>query len=1756
MITSEQRANWLKCLTLTLCSSLSYSLTSIYHSEGTRKELGEPTDSLGGVGSARACIRQHSLDTDSTWESSELDEGNEVGVVQLKDGLLDKADSSGGRSELFALESVDLQSNGKGLLSLPSPLRPPPIGQASSTERGGSNSSSLELAQGHTDGENYEQASGGASKLAIEGIERLGVNLASNSELDANSEQARELKQQSHHQHQQQQQQQLQQEVDAISLKSETPSVGEQKAFDRRKVDVESAKDLHNEDNFCNRPFKFSAHLPPPLQIIDKDDRGNDRNNNDDSNSIIIEQRQAKAEQAVGRREERELLSEDGTEALVESLVNDDASLAALLAIQGPNREQVVGVGAKSTADSQLDLEPQARPIAPETMATVAMSARETRKLDEADAQFLKAMSHIKIKANEQNPPSQQPSPKCISDQETLDGSENEAQKRLSAYENVDSADTDLLATVTDRYKTSPPAGNKRHWRRPLELPKKPAHLLLQRAEIQDISDNSGLRCSPPGSPSVWSLNDTADNIRFTPTSTTSKGVLIMKDDTKTQTQTKSTENEEEEAPAKPKRKLVSMLSIIQDPNDNLMVAGAASAQNPPKDPSELAQADEKGQPVQTSPHSLAPFSRRDSTFSFTADDNNSDSDSSYAAAAINRQRLINKFEPISLTKQTNNDQKRTKFPAFNDGKSAISSALGGGESLVKRLARNFDQTVQTSNQRIPKQIEPTSMLSVDEDPRSESSWYDAKSAEPLDEAEVAEFLQDFDTAPADRKPSESPRILHQAKDDNRPLTVAELSTTSEVGSISTGADPFVTVAESTLSNDQACNGPPRRQVSNESSNEDENTLNDDGVEQFGDEEDEACKDELALDVTAVVGDNNDLSSSYRTTSADSATPGSNHLDVEQSMQEQGKDNNHARYIPSDMLDAEGRVDSIACESDAREAVVLRAETNSPNLHKLAQIVSKPDHDDHGSSISKTASHSPEQKASPSVEIPVGSQIIDNQFKNSLNHIIARRSPASQIGGQQQAASTSPGKTGTAELIDANAAMTNKSSLKPTKLSKDDPPSIHKELKGLSKFYYAILGHGKRRKKNKTSLNKSSDVKSKTISEDLIHSSSSSSSSSSTSSPLSSSNPSAATSDDEEVTGTTSDKAAERKKDKRARKCSKLYQELEKILATRLAREQTKLDAQVDLKDSRSDRNDGGDAKFPTVVEDSENKPVLADAGCSGGDIFEEEDEYLGDFYDESLSNTTERDDQISLSSSSVSSESIQEIKQRQNLQKLYHVVNEIYSSEAKFVDTLRLLNVDFREHIKAQNGKSSSNGSVNIPGDCISSLLKHLPQLQALNENLLAELKQARDQWPKTQKIAHVLVKIGPFLKHYSTYIREFESIQQQLNENIKKYPHFAERVKEFEASERSQKLTIQHHLLKPIQRIPQYRLLLQQYLHYLKPDDVDYEDTVNALEVVSRVAEHANQSMCEGANFAKLLALQAKIVGKQKDIVQPGRLFLKEGELMKVCRKQIQPRWFVLLNDALLHLTKIQSSDILYLNNELPLDDCLVSAPNESEQADMIGQRFETEFSVCTKTRSFALIAKSRSERDDWINAIRRAIEDHTERRRSFILRKSSTYPNVQVGSLDVVVSANQDATSSLLGQKAPLWVPDSRVTMCQLCTSSFSTLFRRHHCRCCGQVVCSACSSNRAPLIYLKCRAKRVCDQCYDQLKANIHLYHLPSGLIDATNQVSGERELRRLEESFRAILRSQFVRHAGLRSLSRLARNSSGASSNLKKTSRLN
>ena len=334
---------------------------------------------------------------------------------------------------------------------------------------------------------------------------------------------------------------------------------------------------------------------------------------------------------------------------------------------------------------------------------------------------------------------------------------------------------------------------------------------------------------------------------------------------------------------------------------------------------------------------------------------------------------------------------------------------------------------------------------------------------------------------------------------------------------------------------------------------------------------------------------------------------------------------------------------------------------------------------------------------------------------------------------------------------------------------------------------------------------------------------------------------------------------------------------------------------------------------------------------------------------------------------------------------KVFYIAREIMTSEKVFVDILRLINVEFREFV--QRARRESKSGI-LPDADFSRIFSNLPELQTLNEDLLQDFEDRVENWDSVKKIADVIVRKGPFLKLYTTYIREFSSVNDHLDECCRRHSKFGKLVREFEKGERCRNLRLKHFMLKPVQRLPQYRLLLEDYLRHLDPEtSPDFDDTAQALRIVSEAADHANDTIKQGDQFRRMLKLQSRL-GDGIELIRPGRELVREGELQKISRKGEGPRYFILLSDCLLYCTYSggwadsdpASSAALRLSYKIPLTALQVKAPPSAEG------HYALEFNVTSPVRSCTLRAASPQERNEWLEALNSAVEEHVSRRATF--------------------------------------------------------------------------------------------------------------------------------------------------------------------------
>lgn len=102
-----------------------------------------------------------------------------------------------------------------------------------------------------------------------------------------------------------------------------------------------------------------------------------------------------------------------------------------------------------------------------------------------------------------------------------------------------------------------------------------------------------------------------------------------------------------------------------------------------------------------------------------------------------------------------------------------------------------------------------------------------------------------------------------------------------------------------------------------------------------------------------------------------------------------------------------------------------------------------------------------------------------------------------------------------------------------------------------------------------------------------------------------------------------------------------------------------------------------------------------------------------------------------------------------------------------------------------------------------------------------------------------------------------------------------------------------------------------------------------------------------------------------------------------------------------------------------------------------------------------------------------------------------KQKKAPGLCSAVLEDCALCQETISSSELAAKArdgqfedpPDWVPDEACNSCIACKAPFTVIRRKHHCRSCGKIFCSRCSSHSAPLPrYGQVKPVRVCTHCY--------------------------------------------------------------------------
>ncbi|XP_039625961.1 FYVE, RhoGEF and PH domain-containing protein 4-like isoform X2 [Polypterus senegalus] len=418
----------------------------------------------------------------------------------------------------------------------------------------------------------------------------------------------------------------------------------------------------------------------------------------------------------------------------------------------------------------------------------------------------------------------------------------------------------------------------------------------------------------------------------------------------------------------------------------------------------------------------------------------------------------------------------------------------------------------------------------------------------------------------------------------------------------------------------------------------------------------------------------------------------------------------------------------------------------------------------------------------------------------------------------------------------------------------------------------------------------------------------------------------------------------------------------------------------------------------------------------------------------------------------------VMEIKES-NEQKLYNIANELLHTEKAYVNRLNLLDQVFCSKLTEEANKGS------FPLEIVKNIFSNISSITAFHSQfLLPDLEKRMAIWTSTPRIGDILQKLAPFLKMYGEYVKNFDHAMDLLKVWNERSPQFKAIIQDIQKQDICGSLTLQHHMLEPVQRIPRYEMLLKDYLKKLPQDSSDRKDAEKSLEIISTAASHSNTAIRKAENLKKLIEIY-EVLCEEEDIVNPSNEFIKEGQILKLAARNTsaQERYLFLFNNMLLYcVPKFSLVGQKYtVRTKIGIDGMKVRETGNDD--------YLHTFQVSGKERTLELQASSEQDKLDWIKAFQNVIDIYQQKNETFKLAKEIEQPC--------------EVSKEELGKRAPRWIRDNEVTMCMKCKELFNALTRRrHHCRACGYVVCWKCSDYKVKLEYDGNRFNKVCKDCY--------------------------------------------------------------------------
>ncbi|KAL2300983.1 hypothetical protein Nmel_011538, partial [Mimus melanotis] len=325
---------------------------------------------------------------------------------------------------------------------------------------------------------------------------------------------------------------------------------------------------------------------------------------------------------------------------------------------------------------------------------------------------------------------------------------------------------------------------------------------------------------------------------------------------------------------------------------------------------------------------------------------------------------------------------------------------------------------------------------------------------------------------------------------------------------------------------------------------------------------------------------------------------------------------------------------------------------------------------------------------------------------------------------------------------------------------------------------------------------------------------------------------------------------------------------------------------------------------------------------------------------------------------------------------KAYFIAKEILATERTYLKDLEVITVWFRSAVIKENA---------MPEGLMTLLFSNIDPIYEFHRGFLKEIEQRLSLWEGRtnahvkgdyQRIGDVMLRNMRSLKEFTSYLQKHDEVLTELEKATKRLKKLEMVYKEFELQKVCY-LPLNTFLLKPIQRLMHYKLILGRLCKHYTAEHRDFADCRNALKEITEMTSQLQHSLIRLENFQKLTELQHDLIGVD-NLTAPGREFIREGCLYKLTKKGLQQRMFFLFSDMLLYTSKgVTGTNQFKIHGHLSLHGMLLIVLDPPVEESENEWSVPHCFTIYSAQKTIVVAASTRLEMGKWMEDLNVAIE-----------------------------------------------------------------------------------------------------------------------------------------------------------------------------------